>query len=374
MASLRLPRFLFFFFFLFLAMATGSVMGSHKAVKGAYYPDWASGLPPSSIDTSLFTHIYYAFVQPNNVTFELDVSDSLATTLSNFSSTLHSKNPPVKTLISLGGAGSSVFSSMASSASTRKSFILSTIQVARNLGFDGLDLDWEFPQNPAEMDNFASLLEEWRAEVQKEAQETHRVPLLLTAAVYFSVDFFLSDVYRIYPVESMSKNLDLVHAMCYDYHGSWNTSATGAQAALFDPNSNISTSYGLNSWLKAGLPRSKLVMGLPLYGRTWTLKDPKVNGVGAPAVAVGPGDDGVLIYNQILNYNKEHNATVKFDMTTVSAYSYVGTAWIGYDDTRSTPLKVNYAQALGIRGYFFWALSYDHDWMIATKASRAWLL
>ncbi|CAL5328055.1 unnamed protein product [Camellia sinensis] len=57
--------------------------------------------------------------------------------------------------------------------------------------------------------------------------------------------------------------------MCYDYHGSWDTSAMGAQAALFDPNSNITTSYGLWSWIKAGLPPSKLIMGLPLYGRTW---------------------------------------------------------------------------------------------------------
>ncbi|KAK6944388.1 Glycoside hydrolase family 18, catalytic domain [Dillenia turbinata] len=373
MVSLRLPHFLFSFFFLSLAMTSGRVLGSHMAVKSAYYPDWASGLPPLSIDTSLFTHIYYAFVQPDGVTFELDVSDSLATILSNFSSTLHSKNPPVKTIISIGGAASSLFSNMASSASTRKNFILSTLDIARKLGFDGLDLDWEFPRSPAEMDNFASLLEEWRAEVQKEAQETNRSPLVLTAAVYFSVDFFLSNIYRIYPVESMSKSLDLVNAMCYNYHGSWDTSATGAQAALFDPNSNISTSYGLNSWVKAGLQQSKLVMGLPLYGRTWTLKDPKVNSVGAPAVSAGPGN-GVLTYNQILNYNREHNATVKFDITTVSAYSYGGTAWIGYDDTRSTTLKVDYAQALGLRGYLFWALSYDHEWRIATEASRAWLL
>lgn len=377
MAGLKNYYHLYVIFFLCITTNCGMARrSSSQAVKGAYWPSWSSDFPPSAIDTRLFTHLYYAFLVPSSVTYRFEVSSSTAPLLLNFTSTLHKKNPPAKTLFSVGGGNEDpdIFSRMASSNSTRKSFIDSSIEVARKYGFDGVDLDWEFPQDAKDMANLGFLLQEWRAAVQKDAKLTGRSPLLLTAAMYFSVEFFLGPVIRTFPVPSISKNLDWVNAMCYDYHGSWDTTATGAHAALFDPKSNISTSYGLQSWINAGLPRSKLVMGLPLYGRTWKLKDPKLNGIGASGVGLGPGNQGTMTYSQVENFNKENNATVVFDMETVSTYSYAGTSWIGYDDVRSTTVKIGYAQALRIRGYFFWQVAGDQAWKISRQASRSWIL
>lgn len=368
-------KLVYFYAFVILALTIISSMASHQTIKGAYYPSWAIDFPPSSIDTKLFTHLYYSFLIPNNVTFKFDIDNSTAEMLSNFTSTLHSKNPPIKTLFSVGGAsvGKILFSKMASTNCNRKNFIFSSIEVARKFGFDGIDLDWEFPQSPKEMDDFNSLIYEWRAEAQKEAQITCRAQLLLTAATYFSVDFFLDKVYRKYSVKAISDNLDFINAMCYDYRGSWDTSVTGSQALLFDPNSNVSTSYGLSSWARAGLPKRKLVMGLPLYGRTWKLKDPKLSYIGAPGAGVGPGDEfGTITYSDIEIFNKENNAVVVYDMATVSTYSVAGTSWIGYDDERSTSVKVEYAWAAGLGGYFFWAVNGDLDWKISRKASKVW--
>ncbi|XP_031386647.1 uncharacterized protein LOC116200094 isoform X3 [Punica granatum] len=345
------------------------------AVKGAYWPSWfADTLPPSAIETSLFTHIYFAFLSPSNETYKFEVSGSTAALLSNFTMSLSLKRPRVKTLISIGGGGDGpdLYSRMASSSSTRKAFIDSSIALARKFGFDGLDLDWEFPQNPGQMEDFGLLLKEWRAAVNHEARAARRPPLLLTAAVYFAADFFLDEVHRAYPARQISENLDWINAMCYDYHGSWDTSATGAQAAFFDPNSNISSSYGLGSWIRAGVPRKKIIMGLPLYGRTWELKDPNINGIGAAAVGLGPGDEGVLLYHQVVAFNKQNGAEVVYDKTTVSTYSYLGKSWIGYDDVTSTTAKIKLAQSLRLGGYFFWALSYDNNWTISTQASKAW--
>lgn len=60
---------------------------------------------------------------------------------------LKSKNPSLKTLLAIGGwnVGSTVFSDMTSSASTRKVFIESAIGFIREYGFDGIDIDWEYP-------------------------------------------------------------------------------------------------------------------------------------------------------------------------------------------------------------------------------------
>src|SRR3990172_2820369 len=84
-------------------ITTGYVMASPPAVKAAYWPSWTQTFPPSAIDATLFTHIFYAFLLPSNVTFKLEVSESTASLLKNFTGTLHQKNPPVKTLVSIGG-------------------------------------------------------------------------------------------------------------------------------------------------------------------------------------------------------------------------------------------------------------------------------
>ncbi|CAA0819937.1 Glycosyl hydrolase family protein with chitinase insertion domain [Striga hermonthica] len=341
-------------------------------IKGIYYPSWARWtLPPSSIDTTLFTHVFYAFLTPNPLTFEFDnIPPSDALFITNFTSELR---PHVQTLFSVGGAseGPSLFSRMASAPSSRAAFIRSSIRTARELGFHGIDLDWEFPQNAADMDNLSALLDEWRAAVRAEAGPG-RAPLLLTAAVYYAADGFLSGAPRVYPARSVARNLDFVNVMNYDYRGGWDTSATGAHAALFDPRSNVSTSRGLGSWVRAGVPRGKVVMGMPLYGRTWRLRDPAVaSGIGAPAVGVGPGE-GVLRYAEVVEFNRERRARVVYDRETVSVYSVAGSDWVGYDDVRSVRVKVGYARGMGLGGYFFWAANGDYQWTISRAASQLW--
>ncbi|KAI4376736.1 hypothetical protein MLD38_014463 [Melastoma candidum] len=351
----------------------GSGTAASSVVKGTYYPSW-TGYSPESIDTSLFTHIYYAFVNPNNVTYELVVADDDAVSLSDFTSTLRRKNKAVKALLSIGGAkeGPALFAVIASNASSRGVFIKSSIQVARKYGFDGLDLDWEYPRTHQEMDSLALLLTEWRFELEKEAQTTNQPRLLLTAATYFSADFFLDAVFRSYPVAAIATNLDWVNAMCYDYRGPWDVSAVGFQASFFDPNSNLSSTRGLKSWLKAGLPKEKLIMGMPLYGHSWKLKDPNLTKIGSPAVAKGPGD-GFMPYSDVQGFIRNNSARVIYDPETVSTYTYANATWVSYDSVASAMVKVGLAQAMGLRGYFFWALSYEGNWEISAQASRLWI-
>ncbi|KAJ7966243.1 chitinase-3-like protein 1 [Quillaja saponaria] len=347
---------------------------SLHGIQAAYWPSF-NEISPSSIDTKYFTHILYAFLLPEIGTYKLDITPIDQTKISEFVDALRTRNPPVKTLLSIGGGGSdpAVFSNMASTKHTREIFINSTVEVARKFGFDGVDLDWEFPANDQDMSNLALLFKEWSIALHNEAKINRRSRLLLTAAVYYASKFTVYGGLRSYPARAINKYMDWVSPMCFDYHGSWEN-FTGVNAALYDPKSNISTNYGIRSWIQAGVPPEKLVMGLPLYGRTWKLKDPNVNGIGAPAVGVGPGDgsSGTMDYYQILDFNNGTRATVVFDRLSVSYYSYVGDSWIGYDDVRSIQKKIRFARTWGLRGYFFWALGKDKDWTLSIQASNTW--
>lgn len=353
----------FFLFAILLIMTTRITRASSSSsvVKGAYWFE-QSIFPASAINSSLFTHIYYAFLLPNNVTYELDVSNSTATSLYRFTSSLSTKTPPVKTLISIGGGGSdpALFAQIASNSNSRKSFIDSSIQIARSFGFDGLDLDWEFPQNSTEMNNFGTLINDWRSAIIDDAESRHRPPLILTAAVYFAAVYSSSS----YPAFCINANMDWINVMSYDYHGSWSNN-TGAIASLFDPNSNVNTVYGLKSWIRAGVKPKKIAMGFALYGRTWELKDPNVHGIGAPAVGAGPGNGAMALF-QVEEFNRQTGASVAYDVDTVSVYSYSGTSWIGYDDALTVTAKIGFAQTLGLRGYFFWAAGFDNDKISST--------
>jgi len=348
---------------------SSSSSSSITRVKGIY---WLENpfFPPSIIDTSLFTHIFYSFLTPNNNTFKLEISSSQILSLNTFTKTFKIKSPPAATLFSIGGAGSnsSLFAFIASDPTARAAFINSTIDVARTFGFDGIDFDWEFPKNTKEMNDLGELLFQWRKAISEEGASTGRPPLLLTAAVYFAVNFSIFGEPRMYPVNSINENLDWVNVMSYELHGA-RSNKTGAPSGTFDPKSNVSVVSGLLSWIQSGVVPEKLVMGMPLYGKSWKLRDPNVHGIGAPSVGSGPGvNGGLMAYFQVLDFNRQTSAKVEYDVDTASVYSYSGSTWIGYDNPFTVSIKVGFAQALKLRGYFFWVAGLDTtDWKISTQ-------
>ncbi|KAE8710473.1 acidic mammalian chitinase-like [Hibiscus syriacus] len=324
----------------------------HDVIKGGYWSSWlAYSLPPSSIPTSYFIHVFYAFVGIDATSDSLSITQPDDQWMGNFTATLHAKKPPAQAMLSIGGAnsGPGTFSNMVSNGNNRAAFINSTITTARKYGFDGLDFDWEFPSNPSDMSNLSILFKECRKAVESEAADSGKPPLLLSAAVFFASWFFI-DTPRAYPAEAIAKYRDFVNPMCFDYHGSWDTSVTGEHALLYDKTSNISTISGISSWIDAGVPPRKLVMGDATLWKIMGTEGPKK-----------PCD--------IVAYNDEHHASVVYDGDTVSEYSYSGTDWIGYDGPTSVEKKVEYAKTNDLGGYFFWALGYDMNWTLLAIGS-----
>ncbi|KAL1819712.1 hypothetical protein ACET3Z_014581 [Daucus carota] len=356
---------------IFLAIFSPTVL-AYSGIKGAYWPSWeADALSPESIPTSYFTHLFYAFVEVNNATYELSITQPDDKWMGNFTATLHAKSPRPKVMLSIGGANTgTIFSDTVSSHKRRSAFINSTIVVARKYGFDGLDLDWEFPNSILDMSNLATFFTAWRFAADKEARLSGKPRILLSAAVYYSSEMFSTSPPLSYPGHVIKKYVDFVSPMCFDFHGTWDPLKTGSPAPLYDNYSNLSTSYGISSWLKSGVPSEKVVMGLPTYGRTWELVNSSDHNIGSPAL--GAGSPPVLTYDQIVDFNLENNATVVYDEATVSTYSYSGKNWTGYDNVESVVNKVKFAKDQGLGGYFFWALGDDKNWVLSAAASKAW--
>ncbi|KAI3973715.1 hypothetical protein MKX01_031135 [Papaver californicum] len=354
---------------------------SSNGIIGGFWPSWyAEERPPSSIHNKPFhyTHVFYAFLNPNPAAnFRLEITLEHDKLMKEFTHHLHSGSSTVKAFLAIGGATdegpeNSAFAAMACNQNNRTSFIQSTIEEARRYGFDGVNLGWEFPYGEDGMNYLASVYKELRLAVDKEALRTGRTKLGISASVFFAPNLrLMSSRCRVYPAEAIASNVDFVNVMCYDYAGHWNTSCTGSIAALNNiKGGKYCTSYGIKEWINAGVPPVKLVMELPLYGRTWKLKDPNDNGIGAPVVGVGPQDDeytiGYKLYHNVVIFNDKYKAKKVYDDKTGSCYSYSGTDWISYDGVKSIQAKVKHAKEKSLGGYFFFPIGEDNPNELST--------
>ncbi|CAN8274444.1 unnamed protein product [Cochlearia groenlandica] len=342
---------------------------SQSVVKASYWFP-SPNFPASDIDSSLFTHLFCAFADLDPETNQITIASWNQDEFRAFTRTVQMKNHRVKTLLSIGGgnADKDAFASMASNPDSRKSFIDSSITIARSYNFHGLDLDWEYPRDATEMSYFRMLLEDWRSAVEIEASNMGIPPLLLTAAVYYSCNY--QSV--LYPVVAIANNLDWINLMAYDFYGPGWSTVTGPPASLYLPTEGRSGDSGVNEWIGAGLPANKAVLGFPYYGWAWTLADANSNGYDAETTGPAISPDGEISYSDIKTWKVAHGATDVHDQVRIGDYCYAGTTWIGYDGLESIKNKASYAKKKGLLGYFSWHVGGDDDSELSRAASGAW--
>ncbi|KAK6783543.1 hypothetical protein RDI58_016997 [Solanum bulbocastanum] len=349
---------IFLFFFLHQLIIFSN--GQNITIKGGYWL-WDSGLIAlNKIDITPFSLLFCGFADINSQSNQLILTSP--NSFIQFTRIVQQKNPSAKILLSIGGGGANktTYGVMATTPNSRKSFIDSSIKLARQLGFHGLDLSWIFPESASDMMNLGILLNEWRIAINTEARNSSKVALLFTAAVSGSPRINGS----IYPVQSLAKNLDWINLIAYDFYGpSWSPSQTNSHAQLFDPVNYVSGSDGINQWIQQGVPPQKIVFGIPFYGYAWRLNNTNIHGLRAPAIGKSDVyDDPWMTYAQIRDFIVEHRATTIHDDGIIGDYCYSENTWISYDDIQTVRTKVSYIKSRGLLGYYAMDISGDTNW------------
>jgi chitinase len=309
--------------------------------------------------------------------------------------------PDLRVQLSLGGwTWSNYFSDAALTDRSRKAFVASCLDlfIKGNLPkldgddhggpgsaagvFDGIDLDWEWPGSegeegnvvrPEDKHNFTLLVAEFRRQLDALGRRNHK---------HYSVTAFLpADPEQIengFEVAAVFKTLDFATVQGYDMHGTWET-VTNHQSALFAPagepqQPDFTVDRAINALINRGAPRSKIVVGVPFYGRGWT-GVPNVNrGLFQTAAAAAPGsaEEGYEDYRNLVTLTHQ-GFKVYRDERAGFAWIFDGTTFWTYDDPAVLAQKMRYIKQRGLGGAMAWSLDADDDRGTLTKAIDACL-
>ncbi|MBN1173409.1 MAG: cellulose binding domain-containing protein [Micromonosporaceae bacterium] len=351
----------------------------------AYYPSWAmygADFHIKDVETSgqaaKLTHLVYgfgnttdgqcvsgdayadygrAYTAENSVDGVAD-STAAGTIRGNFGQLLRLKrmHPDLKILYSFGGwTWSAGFAQAAANPEAFADSCYNLVNDPRWSGlFDGIDIDWEFPNvcaaqcDTSGWSSFSTLM--------RAIRDRFGASAIVTAAI--AVDASPGGMLDKADYAGAAQFMDWVMPMTYGYAGSWTpTGPTGLHGALTTYDgiiNNYLTSDATVTKLKAmGIPASKILLGVDSYGRGWA--GVTSDGPGGTATGMVPGIDG-------LGSMPYHDLKTMCPVTGTAggtAYAKCADQWWSYDTPETLTTKTDYVKQQGLGGAFLWELGGD---------------
>ncbi|KAI0004043.1 glycoside hydrolase family 18 protein [Xylariaceae sp. FL0662B] len=310
-----------------------------------YFPNAKiySGATPGMMNYSCINHVYYAFanVAPDGSVFLSDEwADAQAPcdgVQGGLGSLMHLKqtHPHLQVILSIGGGTSAeTFPIVASDTLLRDNFARSARGLVEASGLDGIDINWEYPLDPRQGADFVALLASVRIHLPEE-QFFVTAALPAGRAVLQNID-----------IASASAYLDFVNLAAYDFSGPW-SHRSGHHAQLYAlDRDETSGSSGVAFLIGHGCPARKILLGIPVYGRSFL-------GVAGPGHRFkgAAGDDGAFEYLDLPRRNAKETVDKR-----IGAASCLGGdgGWVTYDNPDTVKMKAAYCKQKGLGGLFYW--------------------
>lgn len=336
---------------------------THQDLKNIAYVAGYEDFDPAKVDAAKLTHINYAFanIVNGNVQFELATDDAKIKTLMG----LKKQNPNLKILYSIGGwVWSDQFSNIAAYDDSRVKFAKSAVKLMKIYGFDGVDIDWEFPGQraednvfrPSDKENFTLLLAELRKQLDAVTKVDH-THYLLTIAAGADQDYINHTDLKI-----AQQHLDYINLMCYDFYNGW-MYQTGHHANLYPSKEEKfggnSISQSVDLFLKSGVPANKLILGIPFYGRKWTNVTATNNGLYQSAES---GSEIIASW-KIAQELQSGKFQKLYDDSAKASYLWNAqdNVFMSYETPKEIQLKAEFIKNKGLGGAMFWEYSLDNN-------------
>ncbi|MCB9594650.1 MAG: glycoside hydrolase family 18 protein [Sandaracinaceae bacterium] len=337
------------------------------------------------VDAARLTHINYAFANVS-ASGECVLGDPYADTERTYDGDawddplrgsfrrlqlLKERHPHLRTLISVGGwTWSTHFSDVALTEESRRRFASSCVDFMARYGFDGVDIDWEYPvggglegngNRPEDRHNYTLLLEELRRQLDARGEaDGQRYLLTIAAPAGPSIIEHLE-------LAALGGILDWINLMAYDLNGAWSEqTAFNAPMHTYEGDrspAGFEVDAAVRAYLDGGVPPDRLVLGVPFYGRSFagaTAGD----GLGVAFSGAGEGtwERGVVDWDDIAT-NYLPRMTRRWHEAAQVPWLHDPTTglFISYDDPESLRIKRDYARGLGLGGVMVWELSADDD-------------
>ncbi|MDP3561168.1 MAG: glycoside hydrolase family 18 protein [Legionellaceae bacterium] len=385
--------------------------GHGKRIMG-YYPDWSYWHDPKFLAEQLpfdkMNAVAYAFsIMDENGNVSLYDPDSDAVNLPAISQA-RKKYPYLNASLSFGGwswastppgwqcaVGASpegpaaCFSRMTADETATAQFVDKAVKAMKSVNFNGIDIDWEYPA-VSDAGNYVNLLQQLRVALDKEGvrDNTHYYLTIAVAAGWDKINQITPEQWQL-----IAKSVDYIDVMTYDFHGSWDQGQTGSNflsAMALDPtldatfNDPVLSKYNvidaMNVYVDMGIPKSKLVIGLPLYGRMMSIEQQgPYNGLYQPITGTPQGEwdnqqsgfTGMIDYACIVDrsscgngYNLPNLMLVDPTVNPLGQYSktpwgYAANLFVTYDDNKSAAYKTKWALDNQFAGVMLWEFTGD---------------